>query len=56
MGQLLRLKKGRERFEELEDCVWGYMHEECFLLAIGDPAIIRKQAPLASLISAAQPA
>lgn len=44
IGQLHSLdKKGRERFEEDVSAMWGYMHEECFLRAVGDPQAIRRQ-------------
>jgi hypothetical protein len=46
MGQLHSLAKGRERFEEDTGSMWGYMHEECFLLAVGDPSILRREASL----------
>jgi len=56
IGQLHSLEKGRERFEESIPDMWGYMHEECFLLAVGDPAAIRRRAAshLSGLIPAAQ--
>ena len=43
IGQLHSLKKGREHFEEDPPKMWGYMHEDCFLLAVGDPDAIRRQ-------------
>ena len=37
---IIRISGGRlhslESFEEDPDLMWGYMHESCFLLAIGD--------------------
>jgi hypothetical protein len=51
IGQLHSLEKGRERFEEDVSSLWGYMHEECFLLAVGDPAAIRNKAtPFSGLV------
>lgn len=52
IGQLHSLKKERERFEEDVSSMWGYMHESCFLLAVGDPAAI--QASPLTLVPAAQ--
>ena len=38
-GELLGIENGLEKFDESPDgdAVWGYMHERCFLVAVGDP-------------------
>ena len=39
-GQLVERKKGFSFKEADKKKPWGYMHQGCFLLAVGDPAAI----------------
>lgn len=50
LGQLHEIENGLEDFEENEDEVWGYMHERCFLLAVGDPKAIRMMVPITATV------
>jgi hypothetical protein len=48
LGQLHGVEDGLEDFDEQDGEVWGYMHERCFYLAVGDPQAIRMMVPTAA--------
>jgi hypothetical protein len=48
LGQLHSIEDGNEDFQENSGAIWGYMHEQCFYLAVGDPKAIRMMVPITS--------